>query len=217
MTHVMATRGRAEREHPPGVGDRPADTHRRNGLDAADVEASRWTGQGRIGVSPASLLRHAPGPHERAAGNSSSATGPSAVPGTVQTDTEGPTAPRRALLPGLVLAGVAVLGGACAGDDTVAEAPSDVVVELVAFKPDTLTVEPGAVVTWTQRDAGAHTVTSGTVEQGAGLSQARPDGRFDSGPVERGGTFRFTFTQPGTYEYFCSLHPATMRGEVVVR
>lgn len=93
---------------------------------------------------------------------------------------------------------------------------NEVVMELIAFKPETIEVTRGTTVTWRQKDAGAHTVTSGTVEQGgAGVTQ-RPDGRFDSGDIATGDSFRFTFDEPGTYPYFCSLHPATMRGEVRV-
>lgn len=128
----------------------------------------------------------------------------------------------------LPLAIVAVTG-ACGGgeadqprDDasaaTSAEAadPSRVVMELVAFKPAELEVAAGTTVTWEQRDAGAHTVTSGTVEQGAGGVTMKPDGRIDSGDIATGDTYEFTFDEPGSYPYFCSLHPATMRGEIRV-
>ncbi|MDQ3757679.1 MAG: plastocyanin/azurin family copper-binding protein [Actinomycetota bacterium] len=113
--------------------------------------------------------------------------------------------------------------GACGDNEDSAtpeaSAPSNdtVVVELVAFKPEQLTVGMGAMVTWQQKDPGAHTVTSGTVQQGgAGVTQ-QPDGKFDSGEVAEGASFEFTFAESGTYPYFCRLHPATMRGEVRVR
>ncbi len=89
--------------------------------------------------------------------------------------------------------------------------------QLIAFKPETLNIGAGATVTWTQKDPGVHTVTSGTVDQGGGGVTKVPDGRFDSGELATGRTFTFTFYQPGTYPYFCSVHPATMRGEVRVR
>lgn len=116
-----------------------------------------------------------------------------------------------------------VLLGACSGgdsDDSPVASTADantVVIRLVAFKPETLSVKPGAKVTWQQDDAGAHTVTSGTVEQGgAGVTQ-QPDDRFDSGEIAKGETFTHTFDEAGTYKYFCRLHPATMRGEIQVR
>ena len=104
-------------------------------------------------------------------------------------------------------------GGDATGDADGATGAA-VTMRLIAFRPARLDVETGTTVTWTQEDAGAHTVTSGTVEQGAAAVTERPDGRFDSGELTTGQTFRFTFADPGTYAYFCSIHPATMRGEV---
>jgi hypothetical protein len=42
------------------------------------------------------------------------------------------------------------------------------------------------------------------------------EGVFDSGALNQGDSFSFTFQQPGTYEYFCRLHPS-MRGRILVR
>jgi len=92
-----------------------------------------------------------------------------------------------------------------------------VTMKLIQFKPATLEVAAGAEVAWTQTDAGFHTVTSGTVEQGTGGVTPRPDGRFDSSRLATDQTFSFTFDEPGAYPYYCSIHPATMRGEVRVR
>ena len=88
--------------------------------------------------------------------------------------------------------------------------------KLVAFEPARLEVKAGTTVTWQQRDPGAHTATSGDVEQGAAGVTQRPDGLFDSGPLSTDDSFQHTFDDPGTYPYFCSLHPATMRGEIRV-
>ena len=85
-----------------------------------------------------------------------------------------------------------------------------------SYKPESLRVDAGTAVTWEQQDPGFHTVTSGTVEQGTGGVTEKPDGRFDSGQLATGKTFSFTFEQPGTYSYFCAVHPATMRGSVQV-
>lgn len=92
-----------------------------------------------------------------------------------------------------------------------------VTMRLIAFQPGDLTVDAGSTVTWKQTDAGAHTVTSGTVAQGAAGVTEEPDGTFDSGEIAKGDTFEFTFEEPGTYPYFCAIHPATMRGEIRVR
>jgi plastocyanin len=128
---------------------------------------------------------------------------------------------RRAWVLG-VAAVVAVSTAACGRDepaDTGDAAPpgNTVTMRLIAYKPDTVTVKVGDTVRWEQKDAGAHTVTSGTVEQGGAGGTERPDGKFSSGEIATGDTFEFTFDEAGTYPYFCEIHPATMRGEVEVR
>lgn len=66
-----------------------------------------------------------------------------------------------------------------------------------------LTVPPGTKVTWTNHDEEPHTVTStGNV--------------FRSPGIDTDETYSYTFTQPGAYEYYCTLHPL-MTGKVVVR
>ncbi len=71
------------------------------------------------------------------------------------------------------------------------------------FSINVLTVKAGDTVTWTQKDPGMiHTVTSA-------------DGLFDSGFLEGGDTFSYTFDQPGEYEYSCTPHP-WMRAKVIV-
>ncbi len=71
-----------------------------------------------------------------------------------------------------------------------------------SFQPQTVNVSAGTTVTWTNMDATAHTVTSNT-------------GLFDSGPLSQGQTFSRTFSDAGSYDYFCSFHPF-MTGRVVV-
>ncbi len=72
----------------------------------------------------------------------------------------------------------------------------------LSFSPPSFTVKVGSTVTWINRDATTHTVTSTT-------------GVFDSGYRGSGDTFKFTFTQPGTYQYYCTLH-TNMKGTIVV-
>ena len=95
--------------------------------------------------------------------------------------------------------------------------PNQVTLKLIAIHPTKLSVTAGTTVTWKQLDPGVHTVTSGTVEPGAAGVTPKPDGQFDSGELKTGTTFTHTFSAPGTYTYFCRIHPATMRGEVTVR
>jgi plastocyanin len=70
-----------------------------------------------------------------------------------------------------------------------------------AFVPSALTVNVGDTVTWTNEDDSPHTVTSG--------------GPFDSGNLDPGQSFSFTFTDPGTYGYACRYHD-DMVGTVTV-
>jgi plastocyanin len=74
------------------------------------------------------------------------------------------------------------------------------------FDPANITVEPGTTVTWVQSGNNPHTTTS-------------YDGLWDSGMIEggSGGTFSFTFEEPGTFDYFCIPHESLgMIGSVTV-
>jgi plastocyanin len=76
-----------------------------------------------------------------------------------------------------------------------------------AFNPAQVNVTKTGTVTWTNDDGTTHTVTSGV--------PGTPNGKFDQ-RVESGNTFKFTFTDAGTYEFFCSIHNS-MRGTVTVK
>jgi plastocyanin len=121
-------------------------------------------------------------------------------------------------LRGVVAVALAAGAAACGSSDDSGDGSGDdeVVIELLAFSPERLEVPAGTSVVWLQRDRADHTVTSGTVEQAAGGVVQQPDGAFDSGVLSTEDTYRRTFDEPGTYPYFCVLHPATMRGEIVV-
>jgi plastocyanin len=80
--------------------------------------------------------------------------------------------------------------------------PKTVDIQNFAFVPETIVVQTGTTVRWTNQDAAPHTVTSNT-------------GLFDSGTLQNGETFEFTFDQPGRYAYFCAIHPF-MTGRVIV-
>jgi len=76
------------------------------------------------------------------------------------------------------------------------------------FDPVELTVSPGTEVTFTNLDAFSHTVTAGTGDA------PMPDD-FDSGRLPEGTSFQFAFDEPGTYVYYCELHPA-MEASIIV-
>ena len=85
----------------------------------------------------------------------------------------------------------------------IASSAGDVSVDNFSFAPATAAVAVGANVTWTNRDDIPHTVVS--TEQ-----------KFKSPVLDTGERFSHRFDAPGTYKYFCSLHPK-MTGEIVVR
>jgi plastocyanin len=72
-----------------------------------------------------------------------------------------------------------------------------------SFSPDTLTIKVGTTVTWTNQDSVIHTVTSDT-------------GVFDSGSLDQGKSFSYTFNAAGTFPYHCTPHHARMAGTIVV-
>ncbi len=71
-----------------------------------------------------------------------------------------------------------------------------------AYDPDPVTIEEGGKVIWVNRDAAPHTATA-------------DDGSFDTGTIEQDKLKSESFKQPGTYAYFCEIHP-DMRGTVEV-
>lgn len=72
-----------------------------------------------------------------------------------------------------------------------------------SYHPKTLSVKIGTTVTWVNRARDSHTVTS-------------VNRLFNSGIIRSGGHYTFTFTKTGIYRYYCTLHPTTMRGIIVV-
>jgi len=113
------------------------------------------------------------------------------------------------------LLGVAMLLGVlavgCASTPATTASPAvagaQISIKGFAFNPNQPSVAKGATITWTNDDGTTHTVTSGV--------PGTPAGKFDQ-RVEPGKTFAFTFTDAGTYEFFCSIHNS-MRGTVTVK
>ena len=70
------------------------------------------------------------------------------------------------------------------------------------FDPPRVTVKAGTVVTWQNDDDIPHTVASSTK-------------LFKSKALDTDDSYLYTFTTPGEYSYFCSLHPH-MTGTIVV-
>jgi plastocyanin len=78
------------------------------------------------------------------------------------------------------------------------------------FDPTQLTVTVGRPVVWRNQGSISHSATSGT-------PVSNPGALFDSQLIAPGGGFTFTFSQPGTYIYFCKVHGASMSGSIVVQ
>jgi amicyanin len=81
--------------------------------------------------------------------------------------------------------------------------PPSVRIDNFTFTPAEITIAPGTALTWVNGDDIPHTVVA------TGKT-------FRSKVMDTEQQFSFTFNKPGTYEYFCSLHPH-MKGKVVVK
>ncbi len=78
-----------------------------------------------------------------------------------------------------------------------------VAIKNFAFVPQVIAVMPGTTVTWTNTDDDPHTVTAN-------------DKSFHSSALDTDGKYSFTFTKPGEFAYFCSLHPH-MTAKIIVK
>jgi plastocyanin len=81
---------------------------------------------------------------------------------------------------------------------------TQVTIRLVKFSPETIEIRTGQTVEWANDDLTPHTVTS----QGAG--------DLNSGSIDAGASWHHTFTQAGSFPYYCTFHP-DMKGTVVVK
>ena len=80
---------------------------------------------------------------------------------------------------------------------------TEVRVDNFTFGPETLTVAVNSTVTWVNKDDIPHVIASN-------------DGLFKSKALDTDQSFSYTFTKPGTYPYYCSIHPK-MVGKIVVQ
>jgi LPXTG-motif cell wall-anchored protein len=71
------------------------------------------------------------------------------------------------------------------------------------FAPSSITIQVGGTVTWSNDGQVTHTVTANS-------------GSFDSGNLNPGQSFSHTFSQPGTFAYYCQYHQG-MKGSVTVQ
>ena len=81
-------------------------------------------------------------------------------------------------------------------------ADAEVQIDQFTFAPQRLTVKAGTTVTWINDDDIPHTIVE-------------TQGKFYSPALDTEDKYAFVFDVPGTYDYFCGLHPH-MKGKVVV-
>lgn len=80
----------------------------------------------------------------------------------------------------------------------------------LSYEPAVTTVKSGSTVVWTNNDSMMHTATSGNSESG-------PSGIFDTGIIQGSGKIAEATikAEPGSYDYYCALHPY-MKGQLTV-
>jgi amicyanin len=100
-----------------------------------------------------------------------------------------------------MLAGPVV--GALAAAAIAAPEAAEVKIENLAFSPVELTVPVGTTVTWVNKDEVPH-------------NEVDKNKAFRSKLFETDGSFSFTFANPGTYDYVCTVHPQ-MIGKIIVK
>ena len=107
-----------------------------------------------------------------------------------------------------LVAAVALIAGGqkglVASPDTQSGSTVEINIDNFSFGPETLTIPAGTTVTWTNRDDVPHTVVDSEGKQ------------IKSPVLDTDQKFSYTFAKPGTYIYYCSVHPK-MTGKVIVQ
>ena len=124
-------------------------------------------------------------------------------------ESTGPRASRMPTRGVAVIALAAVLGalGACGGDNevTLVDGVEETVTVLDnTFRPGELEIAAGTEVEWSNRGRNDHNV----------LPVEGEDWGVQATAFQPGDTYRYRFTEPGTYAYYCSLHGTTTKGMV---
>lgn len=122
---------------------------------------------------------------------------------------------------GLIL-GAATALPSTAGAETPSPAPAAVVemTDSLKYVPPKVTINAGETIEWRNLSALVHTVTADPKLANKPEHVALPEGAkpFNSGSIQPKDNYRYTFTVPGYYKYFCIPHEAAgMIGEVEVR
>jgi plastocyanin len=118
------------------------------------------------------------------------------------------------------LVGLLGAGECFAREDQPAAAVTVRMTDDLTFEPARVAAHAGDTVEWKNTSSLPHTVTADARRAAEGKEVVLPPGAapFDSGKIAPGGSYRHTFTVPGTYKYICVPHAAFgMAGEVVVQ
>jgi plastocyanin len=111
---------------------------------------------------------------------------------------------------------VALPHGEASPCDTPAPVSNDVAIQNFAFTPQNISVKMGDTVTWTNKDAAPHTVTSNN-PSGQNFTCAPVSTEvFASPTLNQNNTFQHTFNAMGTFDYHCEVHGCAMSGSVTV-
>ena len=78
---------------------------------------------------------------------------------------------------------------------TPATGVTSIAIQNFAYQPANVQIKAGATLTWTNRDSAPHTVTF------------KDSSLKSSGILQQGNSFSYTFNTPGTYSYYCAVHP----------
>ena len=118
---------------------------------------------------------------------------------------------KRSILSGTALAVMALAIAVAAisqarpsADDKASGQNNEVKIDNFSFGPATITIPAGSTVTWTNNDDVPHVVSSDDNKL------------FKSKALDTDDRFSFTFTKPGTYNYYCAIHPK-MTAKIVVQ
>jgi len=111
--------------------------------------------------------------------------------------------PKAALLLGALGATAALVAIVPRAPSAGAANPAAIQIDNFHYSPAMLVVAPGTTVTWTNDDDSPHSVRE-------------KDGKFKSAALDTDDKFSQTFSAPGEFEYFCSIHPY-MTGKIVVK
>ncbi|MFD8499602.1 plastocyanin/azurin family copper-binding protein [Amycolatopsis sp. NPDC059657] len=105
----------------------------------------------------------------------------------------------------VLLAGFLVLAGLFLPVPSASAATRQVMMQGYAYAPSALTISVGDTVTWMQHDEAPHDVVTTSAPAA-----------FRSPKLTQGQSWSYTFRTPGTYSYYCSVHP-DMRAQIVVQ